>query len=287
MDRSLKKHLVAALLVLCASVVLRLARYQLPEAPTAVFVPWASQVIFGLYFTILTLTIQGLTAHVLHPRPHSGRQIILLLILSGICADLVLVNVSEVKESVGASYGPFVAWDITTFFIWLRVTELCRPGARREFASSWTVFVAPLFGLGREILKLPYESTNAWLAYLDLLFGHLLTSVLWLLLPFVDRLSLVTGRRDSVERTLLQVIFVGCAYWVVSAVENGIGLVWPPFYPGLYKWLVDNHIPIAFLNCFQLVLAVAIALWVRWWNLFGLGASLGIAKSEPPHRPSR
>ena len=110
--------------------------------------------------------------------------------------------------------------------------------------------VAPLFALGREILFLPYKPPDVGLAYLDLLFGHLLIS-LWVFIPFVRHSRAYERSRDggAAERTLVLLIFTGCAYWLVSALENTIGLAWAPFYPGLYHVLHHVGVPIPVLNC--------------------------------------
>ena len=272
------KHTASIVAVLAASLLLRIVRVHL-QGESAPLAPWTSQVIFGFYFTVLTLAIQALTSIRRGDPSQRGRKILLLLILIGVSTDLVLVNVREIKEHVAASYGPIVAWDVATFFIWLRAIELSRSRSASGMNTSWTVSIAPLFGLGREILVLPYKPPHEALAYLDLVFGHLFTLV-WLALPFVDyaRARNPPGSWQRLERTLSILIFTGCAYWIVSGVENAIGLVWPPFYPDVYELFNHHGIPIPLLNYLQFVLALAITISVWRWNAFGIGTTLGIEK---------
>jgi hypothetical protein len=266
-------------LVLAICVALRALRLRLVGIESPILTAWPSQVIFGFYFAILTLAIQVLQRlHEVTGRDFR-RQALLLLAMIGVCLDMVLVNGQEVTGRVDASYGPVVLWDTATFFIWLRVVDLCRPGNNHRFRESWAVMVAPLFAFGREILFVPYGLPDAGLAYLDLLFGNILIS-LWVFLPFVRH----ERNRDggTAERRLLLLVFTGCVYWLVSALENIIGLAWAPFYHGLYRVLQQRGLPIPILNCLQFVVAVGITLIVWHRDVLGIGARFGINRRRAP-----
>ena len=258
----MRRQFTLITLVLASALALRILRMPLVGTVSTVLTVWPSQVIFGFYFAILTLAIQGLQRLGEEPTANLQRQALLFYMLIGICLDLVLVNVQEITQHIDASYGPVVIWDVATFFAWLRVVDLCQSKNDTKFSISWTVRTAPLFGLGREILFLPYKSADADLAYLDLLFGHLLIG-LWVFLPLFHHWQSRERNRNAAMRIITLIIFIGCTYWLVSALENIIGLVWAPFYPELYHLLQRMSIPIPVINCFQFVVAVVIMVSVR------------------------
>ena len=138
-----ERRIAFAVLLLGSSVVLRIARGYLTGVENPMMVAWPGQVIFGFYFAILALAIQTLHAEIADGGQWFPEQMLLLLALIGLCLDLVLVNIQETITHVDASYGFVVLWDATTFFVWLRVVELCRPGLRPTFLSSTAVTLAP------------------------------------------------------------------------------------------------------------------------------------------------
>src|SRR5436305_7546643 len=109
----MKKQIALIAVVLTVSIALRTTRSLLVGTPSTTLTAWPSQVIFGLYFAILALAIQALQ-RLLESTGQNRRQALLLLMLIGICLDLVLVNVQEITSHVDASYGPVVIWDLTT-----------------------------------------------------------------------------------------------------------------------------------------------------------------------------
>lgn len=238
-----------------------------------------SQVIFGMYFAILTLAIQGLQR--LYPTAGEfvPRQALFLLMMIGMCLDLVLVNALETVVQVDASYGPVVLWDVATFFIWLRAVDVTQPDAGAKFQSSWTVMVAPLMKIGRELLFVPY-TRQPGLAYVDLLFGDVIVS-LWIFVPLICHLQKGRMRSDATaERRFVLLIFVGCVYWFVSAFENVIGLAWGPFYPTIYQMLKVHGIPIAAINGLHVLIAITATVIVRRWDILGIGTRFGITSHK-------
>lgn len=273
----MKKQIALIAGILIVSVAFRLMRASLVGVQSPSLAAWPSHVIFGLYFAILALAIQALQ-RLFESIGHHYWQALLLLILIGICLDLVLVNVQEITTQVDASYGPVVIWDLMTFFIWMHVVDLCRPDGDGKFWVSWTVRVAPLFGVGREILFLPYRSHDVGLAYLDLLFGHGLVSF-WILVALLRRTKQSTNAVPvRGERALIFIISTGCAYWLVSGLGNIFGLAWAPFYPSLYRVLERFGLPIPILNCFQFMIATGITLIIYYSNFLGIGTRLGLGR---------
>ncbi|MBI3049939.1 MAG: hypothetical protein HYY76_16690 [Acidobacteria bacterium] len=167
--RNVTHRAVWVLAVVALSGVIRLARLELDGVPSPVMAAWPGQVIFGFYFTILVLAIQGLHGHRTPGASGTPEQRLLLLAMAGVCLDLVLVNVAETIGRVDASYGVVVLWDIVTFFVWMRAVEVGRPGEALRFERSATVAVAPALKLGRELLFVPYGSASAR-AYFQLSF---------------------------------------------------------------------------------------------------------------------
>jgi hypothetical protein len=106
----MKKQVALIALVLAISVALRAMRIRLAGTGSPILMAWPSQVIFGFYFAIFTLAIQALQR--LHDAAGRDfrRQALLLLMLIGVCLDLILVNVQEITGHVDASYGPVFIW---------------------------------------------------------------------------------------------------------------------------------------------------------------------------------
>ena len=120
---------------------------------------------------------------------------------------------------------------MATFFTWLRAIDVTQPGNEPKFRTSWTVTVAPLLKIGREILFVPY-SRQAGLAYVDLVFGDRFVSF-WVFVPLIRHLrTRERGQGEGMaERAFVLLVFMGCASWLTSALENIVGLAWGPFYP--------------------------------------------------------
>src|SRR5262249_48793719 len=142
-----------------------------------------------------------------------------------------------------ASYGIVAIWDTATFFLWLRAVDLCRAERQSEFSVSSVVAIAPLLKLGREILFLPY-STTTFRAYLDLVFGDALVC-LWLFICLLPHRE----RRDITETLLANLVFIGCSYWLINAVENVALLAWPPLAAALQQALIFFRLPEYSLSC--------------------------------------
>jgi hypothetical protein len=187
-----------------------------------------------------------------------------------------------------------VIWDVATFFAYLRVIEISKPGSARDFYSAPIVAVVPLFALGREILFVPYRWPEGippgepWLAYLDLLFGNALI-LLWTVLSLMPDSGAAEGNRreNTNERLLVLLVFIGCAYYLVSALENTIQLAWAPFEPALYGTFHRAGIPISVLNCVQFAAAVGIALLLRSKDFLRAGTCFGIGPYDPRKRGTR
>lgn len=280
----MNKKIILILSILALSVLLNLARTQLVDIPNENLKAWPAQVIFGLYFTLLTLAIQA--SWQLRASARNTRQALLLLMLIGDCLGMVLVNIQETNRTIDASYGIVVIWDVATFFVWLKVIELCRPANLSKFQQSYLVIAAPLFAIGREILFLPYKwpgpppDGEPWLAYLDLLFGDFLVC-LWVFIPLSNHEH---GRRfnrteSGAIRFLALCVFTGCAYAIVSAFENTVELAWGTFDPNLDKLFTREGIPKPVLNVLQFVAAVCITVVLRYKDPNGLGSHFGIAKT--------
>ena len=149
--------------------------------------------------------------------------------------------------------------------------------------------VAPLFAVGREILFLPYTwgtkgtsppEGEPGLAYLDLLFGHFLTS-LWIFIPVFHhwRRSDLNRGQGPVERAIVLAVFTGCAYWLVSALINTIELAWAPFGPAAYRAFRDLRVPVPIINCLKFAIAAGITLTLRYRDTLGIGARFGIRRT--------
>ncbi len=197
----------------------RYGRLELAGVEGADLAAWPSHVIFGLYFAVLTLSLQSL--HRAWSHAAGARQVLLPLILACLCADLVLVNIQEVYARVDASYGFVAIWDMATFFLWLRALELASSDDEQAFLSSAVVAITPILALGREILFLPYGG-NSERAYLDLFFGNIFVCA-WTLAAALD-----ATRRPGLVRFCSTVAVCGCFYWIANAAENLLFLAWPP-----------------------------------------------------------
>lgn len=283
MKRSHWNRLALITVILAISIAVRFARLQLVGVQSENLTAWPAQVIFGLYFTIFTLAVQALWQIREGTDGDHSRQALFLLMLIGDCLDMVLVNVQETNRKVDASYGLVVLWDIATFFAWFRAIDLSRPEKTNKFCVAWTVTVAPLLALGREILFLPYSWPGGappgepWLAYLDLFFYHFLTA-LWVFIPLVPQSRPLGPIRPEgrVEQMLVLCVFVGAAYGIVSAAVNTIQLAWAPSETYLYRVFDRWGIPVSDLNVLQFILALCATLTLRYKDAFGLGTSFGI-----------
>jgi hypothetical protein len=276
----MKKLVVLIVFVIGLSIAFRLARTQLSGIENPIMTEWPRQIIFGFYFAVLTLAIQALQP-VLEPdvpQP-SPRQKLLLLVLIGVCLDLVLVNIQETTTHNDASYGFVVVWDVATFFVWLRTIELCRFGMQSAFRLSCVITIAPLFKLGREVLFLPYPSP-AGRAYLDLAFGDL-PVCLWSLIE-LSRSGQHNLRNGLKERVLSTVVFMGCAYWLLVALENVLLLVWPPLEARLDHALEHVGAPPLVLNCLYFVVAIGVTALARRKDVFRLGTHFGMRRVNAP-----
>lgn len=274
-------RIALAVLILCTSAVLQSARSHLVGIENKVLEAWPSQIIFGFYFAVLTISVGGLQKIASRKASESGDAVLLLLVLMALCLDLVLNNVFETVSHPGASYGIMILWDVTTFFVWLRTVELCVGKDGRKFNASWLVMVAPIFKLGREVLSLPY-ALPAGRAYLDLLFGDLFVC-LWLFIP--------RGRIDGGEqgapvkgavRTFVRLaVIAGCIYWLLTAVENILFLAWPPLEIHLYTVLAHLNMPVIVLNFAYFISGVVLSLLIWRLNIFNIGTRLGFAEKPP------
>jgi hypothetical protein len=248
------------------------------DRPDPTMVPWTGHVIFGLYFVVLAFVIPSIRPihESLGPGP---KQALVLFVLIGLCLDLVLVNVIEVasaEKTAKMSYGLRVLWDLTTFFAWLRVVDLCRGDAIHQFDSSVLVRLAPFFKLGREILLIPYGA-DSLRDYLDLLFGD--TAVCFLVfLPA----NLHTGSR--IWNWLKFPVITGCVYWTINAVENIVLLALPPLRAESDK---DSDAR-WWLNCSYFLISIAVVFVVYRTNFRNLGGYFGLVrkKRSGPSSPS-
>lgn len=258
------RRLMFAGLALVVAVIFSLARRQLVGVESPQMSVWPGHVIFGLYFAVLTLALQGLHKLWLLNDPHRARQMLLLLMLACVCCDFVLVNVQELLQRVDASYGLVVLWDMATFFIWLRAIDLADEG-ESVFARSAAVAIAPVLALGREILFLPYGD-RAERAYLDLFFGNVLVA-LW---PLA-----VSARGLWRRRVLMALVFCGCFYWLENAAENLAFLAWPPLPQMLYAEAERIGAPVYWLSLCYAAIAMATTLIV-WAKFPRLAARFGL-----------
>ena len=272
----MKKPVMLIVLVLCASICASIAllRTKLTGVPNPILETWPSQIIFGFYFVILTLSIQGLQQGLGKGRHGSPRQALFLLILIGLCLDLVLIHIHETISRPDASYGLVIIWDVATFFIWLRAVDLCREENKAEFQRSWIVVVAPVLKFGREILLLPYQPP-AERAYLDLIFGDLAVC-LW---AFIASSEVSDHKSERTIKALVYVVFAGCIYWIISAIEHVLFLAWAPLQPGLHEIFESIGVPAWLLNWFYLILAGGTTWVISRWNVFNIGTQFGIART--------
>jgi len=250
-------------LVLAVSIALRFARVGLSGIDNPTISAWPSQVIFGIYFAVLTVAAMRL-ANLFHS--HSAQTAackLFLLVIVGLCSDLVLVNITETIEKVDSSYGVVALWDTATFFVWLRAIDSFRAGANYRGPST-LLAVAPVLKLGREIMFLPYVPVS-WPAYADLVFGDLSVCA-WAFAPPNSRL----------ERILRLIAFVGCIYWLCSAAEHVVVLACYPLEPFFYHLLSRLGVPRFVLNLLLLGLAIGLTFAVRRWNPRRIGTHFGL-----------
>src|SRR5438132_598862 len=83
---------LAVFFVLALSAVLGYERTLFERVPNEGISVWPSQVIFGFYFVILVLAVQGLQPQIKSEHPRSPKQRLFLLASIGLCSDLVTVN---------------------------------------------------------------------------------------------------------------------------------------------------------------------------------------------------
>jgi hypothetical protein len=245
-------RVLAPLAALAIALMFNLARRQLAGVESNELAAWPSHVIFGLYFAVLTLALQGL--HKTWRRTESSAQALLLLILACLCADLVLVNVQEVYRGADASYGLVVIWDMAAFFIWLRAIDLAAGEDTAAFWRSSCVAMTPVLALGREILFLPYEG-SAERAYLDLVFGNGFVS-LW------TAAAMLGARHKSLARLLVALVTCGCVYWLANAVENLLFLAWPPLPKLLYAAADEVGVKVYWLSVFYALIGAIATVFV-------------------------
>jgi len=272
---SVTSRLTLAALILILAGVFEIIRRFLRGGESPGMAAWSGQVIFGFYFAILVLAIQRLQALSEGTRGTSPKQRLFLLVLICLCSDLVLVNYQEAVTSKDASYGLVVLWDVATFFVWLRAIDLCRRRSEGRFLASWIIGVAPLLKLGREILFIPYglffiptpcnPDPDVVSPYLDLAFGDLLVC-LWIFIP----LTVFGGFRRG--RLCAVVVFTGCVYWVLRAVDDLVTLV-------LCRTFVPARIPPFFLPCLYIMIATGVTVIVWQWDLLRIGTFFGIKRS--------
>ncbi len=112
----MKKQIALIAVVLTISIALRATRGLLVGTPSTTLTAWPSQVIFGLYFAILALAIQALQ-RLIESTGQNRRQALLLLMLIGICLDLVLVNVQEIRVISNSALAPQLQ---RLLFSWLK-----------------------------------------------------------------------------------------------------------------------------------------------------------------------
>ena len=263
---------LGATFILGLAILFRIGRAQLAGIENPIIAAWPTQIIFGFYFAVLTLAIQGIQSQFAAKGHSSPRQSLLLLGLIGFCLDLVLVNIQEIVVHVDASYGLVALWDVATFFIWLRAVDLCRTERHAEFRISWLISVAPLLKLGREILFVPYATTS-FRAYFDLVFGDLFVC-LWLFIS----LSKQDARKQRIDTLLANFVLAGCWYWLLNAIENILFLAWPP----LVRYETFTFLRIAPFSLSGLYFLVAgIATFVVWrWDILRLGTRFGTARRK-------
>jgi hypothetical protein len=247
-------RLGAVVMVLSVSILLGTARRALIGESNPTIAQWSSHVIFGCYFAVMAVAIQTLPAVLERSRSTPARQAVLLLVLITVCMDLVLVNVQETVSALDASYGIVVLWDVTVFFLWLRVIDLCRPENAAAFQTSLLVTIAPALKLGREVLFLPY-APPAERAYLDLLFGDL-PVVLWALVLARSVPSDGDERESFLQRLLMWIVVTGTIYWCAVAVENIASLAWPSLGRITYEALARQGLPPHALNVFYFAFAL-------------------------------
>ncbi|MGE3302881.1 MAG: hypothetical protein AB7M12_07180 [Hyphomonadaceae bacterium] len=244
---------------LLTAAVLSAARKQLAGVDSPEMSVWPGHVIFGLYFAVLTLALQGLH-RLWTERRGRPRQTLLVLALACVSGDFVLVNVQEMLQRADASYGLVVVWDMACFFIWLRAIDLADEDPERFFDSA-VVSIAPALALGREILFLPYDA-RAERAYLDLVLGNM-SVALW---PVAVGVQESAGPRlRLLARICYAAVFAGCLYWLANAIENLLFLAWPPLPKLLYAVAERAHAPVYWLSvAYAAVAALATAAVCRF-----------------------
>src|SRR6266702_5388326 len=104
-----------------------LARKQLHGIESEPVVHWVPQIIFGYYFTIFTLAIQGFRELLQRKTGDLQGQALLYLMFIGLCLNMILINISEAETEKSADYGLVIFWNTVMFFLWLRAVDLCNP----------------------------------------------------------------------------------------------------------------------------------------------------------------
>jgi len=283
-SHSLKRRLILAAAILCLAAAFEVGRRFLKGTQNPGMGVWSAQVIFGFYFAILAVAVQRLQALSGSRRAFSGQQRLFLLALISLCSDLVLVNYQEAVKPPDASYGLVVLWDVATFFVWLRAIDLSGRRTEHKLIGSWTVAVAPILKLGREILFIPYTmffvptrcnpDADPISPYLDLVFGDLLVC-LWICIPS----SVLDGFRRG--RLFPLAVFTGCVYWVLRAIDDIVSLI-------LCHGFLPAQVPSFVLPFVYIIIAVGVTALVWRSNALGIGTFFGINRSsrfELSHQP--
>ena len=272
------RRISTAILILAAAAILQRGRASLSDVENKPLEAWPSEIIFGFYFAVLTLSIGALQKLVSRPKGQAHNPILMLLVLISLCLDLVLNNIFETVSHPGASYGLMILWDAMTFFIWLRIIELCVEGDAKEFNASLLIMVAPLFKFGREILSLPY-SQPAVRAYLDLLFGDALVC-LWIFIPECGPVHSRSYFEKSGRTVFRFAVLTGCLYWFMTAIENLLFLAWPPLQVQMNSIFKNLNVATATLNYAYFVAGCGLSLLIGRANVFGLGLKLGFPQTR-------
>jgi len=277
--------LVFVILVLAAATNLAQCLYQ--GTKTSVDVVWSSQVIFGFYFVILALSVQGLQPSVgerdtnQKSREPAPLQRLFLLVLICLCSDIVFTNYQEATRPEPGYYSLIVLWDIGVFFLWLRAVDLASKAGEERFFSSPLVAVAPILKFGREGLLIPYShwclnpcATDTLGPYLDLIFGDLAVCC-WLLVALAHKSP------GSLERWSIRAVCFGCVYWAIRAAENLLGFAAPRVVVlECERWgFHEFYVPLAFAAVAVVVVAVAEAAHSRVGVFFGLVRHEGVASA--------
>ena len=226
---------------------------------------WPAQVIFGFYFVILVLCVQGLQPDVRTRGQPAALQRLFLLVLICLCTDLVSVNYREATKNEPAYYSLIVLWDLAVFFLWLRAVDLAKGATPVTFFSSPLIAVAPFLKLGREILLIPYShwslnpcSEDTISPYADLLFGDLAVCC-WGLVALSKTIRLGEGSKGEwIERVGVRIVFFGCVFWALRAIENLLGFVAPNLVDAECKQLGirEYYFPVAYAVVSLLAVAV-------------------------------